>query len=150
MRPISILVGYAAGGVVDISACTLVSKAERFLGQPMILENKPGAGSNLAVGIIDKSKPDGYTLAALTQISRASPWGSPAFSFFQTSCLMLERVAKSMRNLRNSMETGRVSRRLFRALGKTRSHAEKECHNRMVRESRQIKDFFRSNKEDLL
>lgn len=61
-KPVKIVVGYSAGGAVDIVARTLGQALAASMGQPVIVENKPGAGTNIAVrGVID-APPDGYTL----------------------------------------------------------------------------------------
>jgi tripartite-type tricarboxylate transporter receptor subunit TctC len=61
-RTIKILVGYSAGGAVDIIARTVGQRLSATLGQPVIIDNKPGAGSNIAVRLLIESPPDGYTL----------------------------------------------------------------------------------------
>ena len=61
-KPIRILVGYTAGGAVDVVARTIGQHMAGTLGQPVIIENKPGAGTNIAVRSLIDSPPDGYTL----------------------------------------------------------------------------------------
>ncbi len=61
-KPIKILVGYAAGGAVDIVARTMGQSMAASMGQPFIVENKAGAGSNIAVKTLIAAPPDGYTL----------------------------------------------------------------------------------------
>ena len=63
-RPVKILVGYAAGGGPDTVARALSQKMSEILGQPFVVENRPGAGGSLATGIVAKSPADGYTLLA--------------------------------------------------------------------------------------
>jgi len=64
-KPITIYVGYAAGGQTDIAVRKLAPEVSKSLGQPVVVENKPGAGSIVAAGFISKQAPDGYRLAAI-------------------------------------------------------------------------------------
>ncbi len=61
-RPISLVVPFAAGGTTDVLARALGDQMSKALGQPFIVENKPGAGSTLGADIVARAKPDGYTL----------------------------------------------------------------------------------------
>ena len=61
-RPIHIIVGFAAGGGNDIIARVFGQKLSESLGQPVIVENKPGGGAIVATEYVAKSAPDGYTL----------------------------------------------------------------------------------------
>ena len=61
-RTIRIVVGFAAGGGNDIIARIYAQKLSKELGQPVIVENKPGAGAILAAEYVSKAVPDGYTL----------------------------------------------------------------------------------------
>ncbi len=61
-KPIKIIVGFAAGGPTDIVARLVGNRLEKALGQPVIVENKPGGGSNIASAEAARAKPDGYTL----------------------------------------------------------------------------------------
>ncbi len=62
-KPIHMWVGFAAGGSTDILCRTISSIAEKMLGQPIVVENKPGGGGALCLGLLATSAPDGYTLA---------------------------------------------------------------------------------------
>ena len=61
-KPIHIIVGFAAGGGNDIIARVFGQKLSESLGQPVIVENKPGGGAIVATDYVAKSPPDGYTL----------------------------------------------------------------------------------------
>ncbi len=61
-RPLHLLVGYAAGGVSDILARLIGKELSDRLGQPVIVENHPGAGGNAAADLVVHAAPDGYTL----------------------------------------------------------------------------------------
>ncbi|RYZ07329.1 MAG: tripartite tricarboxylate transporter substrate binding protein [Comamonadaceae bacterium] len=61
-KPIRIIVPFAAGGPSDVLARSLAQKLGAATGQPVIAENKPGAGTNLAADYVAKATPDGYTL----------------------------------------------------------------------------------------
>lgn len=61
-RPIRIIVGFTPGGGNDIIARIVGQKLSESLGQPVIIENKPGAGAIVATDYVAKSPPDGYTL----------------------------------------------------------------------------------------
>ncbi len=61
-KPIKIVVGYSAGGAVDIVARTLGQSLSASMGQSVIVDNKPGAGTNIAVKYVIDAAPDGYTL----------------------------------------------------------------------------------------
>lgn len=61
-KPISIVVGFAAGGGIDFVMRSLAPGLQQRLGQPVIIDNRPGAGGTLAATHVAKAAPDGYTL----------------------------------------------------------------------------------------
>jgi tripartite-type tricarboxylate transporter receptor subunit TctC len=61
-KPIRLLVGFSPGGAPDIIARMLGVKLQQSLGQPILIENRPGASGNIAADAVAKSPPDGYTL----------------------------------------------------------------------------------------
>jgi tripartite-type tricarboxylate transporter receptor subunit TctC len=61
-KPIRVVVGYAAGGGNDIIIRLMAPELQKGLGQPVVVENKPGAQSIIAAEAVAKSQPDGYTL----------------------------------------------------------------------------------------
>ncbi len=65
-RPITVMVTYAAGGSMDMSTRAICAAAEKILGKPMVVENKPGGGGTVALALLANAKPDGYTLCGAT------------------------------------------------------------------------------------
>jgi tripartite-type tricarboxylate transporter receptor subunit TctC len=61
-RPLSIVVPFPPGGTTDVLARAIGQELAKSLGQPVIVDNKPGAGATLGAGQVAKAKPDGYTL----------------------------------------------------------------------------------------
>ena len=62
IKPVRLFVGYSAGGAVDIVARAIGQQMQATLGQPVIVENKPGAGTNIAIKALIDSPADGSTL----------------------------------------------------------------------------------------
>ncbi len=63
-RPITLLVGFAPGGSLDLSARALAASVEKILGQPVVIENKTGGTGTVALAALLSQQPDGYTLCA--------------------------------------------------------------------------------------
>jgi len=78
-------VGYSAGGAVDLIARSVGQRMATILGQPVIVENKPGAGTNIAVKALIASPPDGYTLMLAANALAVNP------SLFQPAPYDLDR-----------------------------------------------------------
>jgi tripartite-type tricarboxylate transporter receptor subunit TctC len=66
-KPIRLVVGFAPGGASDIISRAMSDPLARALGQGIIVDNKPGAGSSLAVEFVARSAPDGYTILIASQ-----------------------------------------------------------------------------------
>ena len=63
-KPVSILVGFAPGSTTDLVARVIAQKLGDTSGASFVVENKPGAGGNIATGLVKRSAPDGYTVLA--------------------------------------------------------------------------------------
>jgi tripartite-type tricarboxylate transporter receptor subunit TctC len=61
-RPVSLIVAFTPGGPSDVLARIVGKKIGELLGQPIVIENKPGAGGNIAAELVARATPDGYTL----------------------------------------------------------------------------------------
>ncbi|MCY1195004.1 hypothetical protein D9M68_115580 [compost metagenome] len=75
-RPVRVVVGYQAGGPTDVVARLLAKQLQTTFGQPFVVENKPGAGSNIASDHVAGAKADGYTL-----LFAAAPIASNGFVY---------------------------------------------------------------------
>ena len=75
-RPVRILVGFAAGGPLDTSARLIAQWLSERLGHQFIIENRPGAASNIATEAVVRARPDGYTLL---QASAANAWNAALY-----------------------------------------------------------------------
>ncbi len=62
VKPVRLIVGFAAGSTSDLIARVIAQKMSGGLGQPVIMENRPGAGANIAHEVVSKAAPDGYTV----------------------------------------------------------------------------------------
>jgi len=81
-KPINLFVGYGAGGSTTLCARALADAASKILGQPIVVVNKPGGSSAVAMSLLKTEKPDGYTIgvlpsgAVLSQHMRKVPYDS--------------------------------------------------------------------------
>src|ERR1700712_3479756 len=85
-KPVHLIVGYSAGGAVDIVARAVGQHLQTGLGQPVIVDNKPGAGTNLAIKALIDSAPDGHTLMLAANALAAN------VSLFQPAPYELDRL----------------------------------------------------------
>jgi tripartite-type tricarboxylate transporter receptor subunit TctC len=72
-RPVRIIVGFPAGGTTDIMARLMGQWLSERLGQQFLIENRPGAGGNIAAEAVVKAPPDGYTLLQVGTPNAISP-----------------------------------------------------------------------------
>jgi tripartite-type tricarboxylate transporter receptor subunit TctC len=86
-RPVKIVVGFAAGGAVDIVARLIAQWLSERIGQQCVVENRPGAGNNLATEYVLKAEPDGYTLllANPTNAINATYYDNLPYDFIRDS-----------------------------------------------------------------
>src|SRR5262249_54522343 len=82
-RPVRIIVGFAPAGGTDIMARLIGQWLSERLGQSFVIENRPGAGTNIATEVVVNAPPDGYTLllAGIPNAFNASLFGKLNFNF---------------------------------------------------------------------
>ncbi|RYX92641.1 MAG: tripartite tricarboxylate transporter substrate binding protein [Comamonadaceae bacterium] len=74
-KPIRLVVPFVAGGATDVTARLIAEKAATTLGQPVIIENRPGGGGNIGVDVVAKAAPDGLTIGmAAVAMHAINPW----------------------------------------------------------------------------
>jgi tripartite-type tricarboxylate transporter receptor subunit TctC len=84
-RPVHIIVGFPPGGAGDIVARLIAQSLSERLGQPFVIENRPGAGSNLGTELVVHAPPDGYTLLFVTAANafNATLYSDLSFNFIR-------------------------------------------------------------------
>jgi tripartite-type tricarboxylate transporter receptor subunit TctC len=85
IRPVRIISGFPAGSAADILARLVGQPLSQRVAQPVIIEDRPGAGGTLAAGIVVRSPPDGYTLlmAALANAINVTLYPNTNFNFLR-------------------------------------------------------------------
>ena len=74
-RPLRLVVGFPPGGSGDFLARIIADELTREIGQPVVVDNKPGAGSNIAAEHVARAAPDGYTILLAGNFTHAiNPW----------------------------------------------------------------------------
>ena len=87
-KPIRVIVPYTPGGFTDITARLVTQKLQERLGQPVVIDNKPGANSIIGVDALAKSPPDGYTLAVVIAAYAANTTLYPKLPYDPSKDLM--------------------------------------------------------------
>ena len=84
-RPVRVIVGFAPGGTADITARLIGQWLSERLGQPFVIENRPGAGTNIATETVVRAPADGYTLLLVgsTQAINATLYNKLNFHFIR-------------------------------------------------------------------
>jgi len=80
-KPVKIVVPFTAGSATDILARTAGQKLQDMWGQPVVIDNRPGAGGTIGTGIVAKSPPDGYTLLVNSAAQAYNPAIYPSLPF---------------------------------------------------------------------
>src|SRR5260221_12330638 len=80
-RPIKVIVPFSPGGAVDGPMRVIAQELGKRLGQPVVIENRPGAGATIGTDLVAKSPPDGYTLLLASQTNAISATLYPKLPF---------------------------------------------------------------------
>lgn len=80
-KPVRIVVGFSAGGGTDVTARLLAQKLTEFLGQSVLVDNRPGSGGMIATEAVARSAPDGYTLLMVAAADVVQPAVRPKLSY---------------------------------------------------------------------
>ncbi len=84
-KPLRMIVPFAAGAATDIGARNLATRLAELLGQPIVVDNRPGAGGNVATRMLVQAPADGYTIMAggTGQIANMHLFGNPGYDLFK-------------------------------------------------------------------
>lgn len=80
-KPVKLIVPFTAGSATDILARSFGQKLSELWGQPVIIENHPGAGGTIGAGLVAKAAPDGYTLLVHSAGYAVNPWIYPSLPY---------------------------------------------------------------------
>src|SRR5262249_12021286 len=80
-RPIRVIVAFSAGGIVDVMARVVCDQLSSQLRQPVVVENRGGAGTTIGTAFVAKSDPDGYTILVNSSAHTISPLLQPNLTF---------------------------------------------------------------------
>ena len=118
-RPIHLVLGFAPGGAADYVSRVLSEPLGRALGQPIVVDNKPGAGSTIAADFVAKSAPDGYTiLIASPSAMSVNPALNPKLGYKPADLAPITKVSASPQVVAVHPNTGVTSIRELIALAK--------------------------------
>jgi tripartite-type tricarboxylate transporter receptor subunit TctC len=125
-KPVRIVVPYPAGGTTDIMARLLSQKLAENLGQPFIVDNRPGAGGGVGTAAVAKAPPDGYTIvfgnvgpnAINPSIYKGLPYDAdkdfaPISVFASVPFILVVPASSTVRSLKELIELGRANRDRF-------------------------------------
>jgi len=120
-RPLKLVVGFSAGGGADNVARALAVAMGNALGQAVVVDNKPGAGTTLAAGVVARSPADGYTLMLLTSTNTITPTMYKSLSYDPAAAFnMVSTIARGPLLIAVSKESG------IHTLGELLARARKE------------------------
>src|SRR5689334_11557728 len=106
-RPIRLVVGFAPGGAADTVARAYGDHLGRALGQPIVIENRAGAGSSIAAELVAKSPADGYTILIASPASiSVNPALNPKLGYKPSDLTPITKVSSSPLVIAVNPETG--------------------------------------------
>ena len=118
-KPIRLILGFAPGGAADYVSRVISEPLGRALGQPIIIENRAGAGSTIAAELVAKSAPDGYTvLIASSSAISVNPALNPKIGYKPSDLLPVTKVSASPQVVAVNPATGITSIRELIAVSK--------------------------------
>ena len=95
-KPIRVVVGFAPGGAADYVARSMGDAFSKALGQPVLVDNKPGNGSSIAAELVAKSAPDGYTILVASPSSiSVNPALNPKLGYKPADLLPVTKITTS-------------------------------------------------------